>query len=157
VTGFQGIFTKRSERIMSKSADQMVTNWKNAMASPTTSQNYSAGVQATQVNPMALAAAASDRYAQGTAAAVASGKFQNALNSTPKSTWVNNSVTKGAPRLSSGATAALPKYQAFANKWAPIYANVSQAVAAMPKGGLANAQARSNTAIQMLMQAAGKA
>ena len=140
-----------------KTADQMVTNWKNAMASPATQAAYTAGINATTSNPMALAAAAADRYAAGTQAAVSSGKFQAKLNAVSVSTWKQNSATKGAPRLATGAAAATPKFQAFAAKYQPVYAAIQSAVATMPKGGLANAQARANTAIQMLMQAAGTA
>lgn len=142
---------------MAKSVDQMVSAWKNAMASPQTSQNYTNGINNTTVNPMALAAAASDRYASGVQQAVASGKYANALNAVSPQTWKTQSTQKGAPRLASGAANAVNKVQAHFQKWAPIYANVSQTVQSMPKGGLANAQARSAMAIQMLMAAAGKA
>src|SRR5208282_124120 len=60
-------FPYQGETVMAvKTADQMVTNWKNAMASPATQAAYTAGINATTSNPMALAAAAADRYAAGT-------------------------------------------------------------------------------------------
>jgi hypothetical protein len=43
-----------------------------------------------------------------------------------------------------------------AQKWAPVYAQVSAECAAMPKGGKAEAAARAARAIEILMSAAGR-
>jgi hypothetical protein len=43
-----------------------------------------------------------------------------------------------------------------AQKWAPIYAQVSAECATMPKGGKAEAAARAARAIDILMSAAGR-
>ena len=142
---------------MAKTVDQMVASWKSAMASPQTSQNYTNGINGVTDSPMAKAAAAQDRYQAGVIQSVASGKFASSLNAVPLSVYKQNAINKGAPRLASGAAAAVPKVTAHFQKWAPIYAQVAQTVAGMPKGGLANAQARAAAAIQILMQAAGKA
>ena len=136
----------------------MAQNWASAMASPTTSAKYTAGVQAVTQSPGAAAATpeALARYAQGCANSVNSGKRAASLGYSLQS-WQTAATQKGAPRLSTGAQMALPKFQAFAQKWAPIYNQASQAASALPKGGLANALARVSASIQVLMQAAGTA
>lgn len=130
--------------------------WLAAMQSPTTTQNYVNGVNATTVNPMALAAEALPMYLAGVQDAVQSGRMQQRLMATPVSAWKTGATTKGATRLSPGAVAASSKVQAHFQKWSPIYAQISQSVAAMPKGGLANAMARVQAAYVQLKQAAGK-
>ena len=144
---------------MPKSADQIVSNWTAAMASPQTAKRYTDGVNAFNGNPMALAATpeAEARYIQGINDAVQSGRRAAALNAASPAQWKANCVNVGAQRLQSGAQKGKANYATAMQKWASVYANISSTVSSMPKGGLANAQARSATAIQMLMAAAGKA
>lgn len=130
--------------------------WLASMQSPTTASNYVNGINGTTVNPMQLAAQAKDRYLAGVQAAVNDGRYESRLMATPLSAWKNGATGKGAQRLSSGAAAAAPKMQAHFQKWGPIYANISQTVQQMPKGGAANAMARVMMAYQMLKQGAGK-
>lgn len=141
------------------SAQQIAANWQGAMGSVQTQTKYKQGIQNTTVNPMALAATADaeSRYVQNVQQSVASGKRSAALNAVNPQTWKDNAVNVGASRLATGAQKAASKYQAFAQKWQPIYQQVSDAVKGMPKGGAANATARAAKAIQMLMAAAGKA
>lgn len=141
------------------SAAQIAQNWQQAMGSVQTQNRYKAGISATTVNPMAAAAQpdAEQRYIQGVQDSVASGRRTAALQSVSPQTWKDNAMNVGAARLATGAQKAASKYQAFANKWQPIYQSVHDAVQSMPKGGAANAVARSAKAIQMLMAAAGKA
>lgn len=142
-----------------KTAAQMASNWTQAMGNPKTAQNYKDGINGCAVNPMALAATpeAQALYAQNTALAVSSGKMANRLNQTPVQTWKDNAVNVGAQRFQSGATKASAKVQKFFTTWAPIYAQASQAAKALPKGGIANAMARVQAAIGVMMQAAGTA
>ena len=142
-----------------KSASTMAANWTKAMSNPSTAANYVEGINSCQVNPMALAASpqAQQLYAQNTAAAVASGKMANALNAVPVSAWKDGAVKVGAQRFSSGAQKAQAKVTKFFTTWAPIYQQASAAAAALPKGGLANAMARVQASISVMMQAAGRA
>ncbi len=142
---------------MAKSAEQIAKRWQDAMASPQTAQRYRDGIDATTVNPMELAAQQDQFYLQQVQASVTSGKRAQRLRETPLSAWKDGAKNKGAGRLSSGAQQSAPKYRAALQKWAPIYAQVSSEVAQMPKGGLANAQARANRAIEIMMAAAGRA
>lgn len=144
---------------MAMSADQIVSSWTTAMGSAQTAQKYKDGINNYQGNPMALAAStdAEQRYIAGVQNSVNSGRRAAALNAASPTVWKTNAVNIGAQRLQSGGQKGKARYQAAMQKWAPIYANISQTVSQMPKGGLANAQARANMAIQMLMTAAGTA
>jgi hypothetical protein len=128
------------------------------MQNPSTTQAYTAGVQAVTQSPMAAAATpqAEQLYLQGVQASVSSGRRAAGLNSVSLQQWQALAAGKGAQRLSSGAQAAAPKVQAFFQKFGPVFANIKATVAAMPKGGMVNALARVQTAITMLQQAAGK-
>lgn len=138
-----------------KTAQQIAQSWSASMGSQQTQQNYIQGVQNCPVNPMQLAAQASDRYAAGVQNAVNSGKYQQALNNTPVQTWKTNATSK-ASRLSGGATAAQAKYASAMQKWAPVYAEASQAAKAVQGSGFAAAQQKWAAAVQVLMNAAGK-
>lgn len=142
-----------------KSAAQMAQNYARAMANPTTAQNYKDGIAAVTQSPMAAAAQpdAQARYAQNTQAAVTSGKMAQRLNAVPLQLWKDNASQVGASRLSTGAQKAASKVQAHFQKWAPIYQQASDVVKSMPKGGIANAQARVAAALQVMMGAAGTA
>lgn len=140
---------------MAKNTDH-AARWLAAMQSPTTTQNYKDGVNATTKNPMQLAAQNINGYLAGVQDAVQSGRMVAALNNTPVSVWKNGATGTGATRLAPGATAAAAKVQAHFAKWTPIYNNISQTIAGMAKGGLANAMQRQQIAYQMLKEAAGK-
>jgi len=80
-------------------------------------------------------------------AAVSSGKMAAALNAVSLQSWQQASINKGAPRIALGVQAAAPKFQAFMDKWLPYEQALQARIAAMPKGGLAESQARANAAI----------
>jgi hypothetical protein len=138
--------------------DQIVKNWTGAMQSSATQQKYKDGVSRYNGNPMAQAASpeATQRYLNRVQESVASGKRQNRLNATPADRWKQNSVNIGAAAMSTGAQKGKAKVMEAAQKWAPIYAQASAEVAAMPKGGRAEAKARAARAIDILMDAAGR-
>jgi hypothetical protein len=140
-------------------AQGITDKWATAMAQPQTATNYKNGVMALTVSPTQQAATqdALNRYQQNCAQSVANGTRAAALNAVDLGTYQNLTTTKGPNRLGPGATAAKPKMLQVMQKWAGVYGQVSQQVSQLPKGGLANAQARSALAIQLLMQAAGHA
>jgi hypothetical protein len=142
-----------------KTAQQAADAWANSMASPTTATNYKNGINAYTGNPMAAAAApdAQQRYATNTALAVSSGRMAAKLQASDPNVWRSNATSVGAGRLSTGATKAKNKTAAAYAKLAPIWAQMQSTVAGMPKGGLANAQARAAAALSVLMTATGKA
>lgn len=140
----------------SVSVEASVKRYQDAMSSGTTKQKYQDGIDRTTDNPMVKAEAANDLYLQRVQDSVSSGRRSAALLSAPMARWKDNSKKKGADRLSTGAMGALDKVRAHFQKWAPIYANISDTVAAMPKGSREDSKARSAKAIDMLMDAAGK-
>lgn len=142
---------------MSVNAAQAAKRYQDSMAAPSTKQKYVEGINGTTVNPMALAADAEALYLQRVTEASNSGRRRQKLLAANPATWKANASGKGANRLAEGAKTAADKVQAHFQKWGPIYDSVSSTVNAMPKGGLAEAQARSSKAIEMLMQAAGRA
>lgn len=138
-----------------KTAAQAAQNWQQAMASPQTSAAYTAGINGVTESPMAKAAQNEAGYLAGVQQNVQ--KWKDRLNAVPLQTYKTNSVQKGAPRLSSGAAAALPKYQQFTQKYAPVWAQMRAASDAVGGYGMAAAQQKWMVAMQVLMQAAGKA
>lgn len=142
-----------------KTAQQAADAWAAAMANPQTAANYKAGINGFTGNPMALAAApdAQQRYVMNTAAAVASGRMAQKLQAADPNAWKVNATTVGAQRLAGGAQKGKAKAQSAFNRLAPLWAQMQSTVASMPKGGLANAQARANAALAVLMQGTGKA
>lgn len=140
-----------------KTAQQAVANWLKGMSGA--AQAYKDGINATTVNPMQLAAApaAMDAYLAGVQNSVTSGRRAAALQAADPGMWKQNAITVGASRLASGAQKAQGKYSNKIQKIAALWPQMKAAAAALPKGGLANAQARANAALQVLMQGAGTA
>lgn len=91
---------------------------------------YTAGVQAVQQAPGQLAANASDRYLAGVQAGVT--KFKANTAAVSLADWQNAAVTKGAPRLATGATAAQPK---FANVLTQLFPYIEQVRNSLPPRG----------------------
>lgn len=139
-------------------AASLTAAWQRGMAGAGAA--YTEGINNTTVNPMALAATpeAMQKYQDGVARSIASGKRRDALNAANPQTWKANAVQFGAANLANGARKASPKFQAAMQKWGPIYAQASQAAAAVqgPKG-MATALAKQQAALQVLMSAAGSA
>jgi hypothetical protein len=144
---------------MAKSLDpsKVAQKWQSAMGSPQTQQAYKDGVAAVQVSPTQQAAQQLDRYLQGTSDAVNSGRMAARLNAVTLQQWQQQAQTIGAQRLSTGAQKGAAKYQAFTQKWAPVWQQQRAAAAALPKGGIANALARVQAVIMIAKQAANKA
>lgn len=142
-----------------KTAQQAVANWVSQMGSTTTKNNYVAGINATTVNPMQLAASADamQAYADGVQRSIDSGRRVAALNAADVGTWKQNATTIGATNLASGAKKAQAKYARKIAPYAAVWPQMRAAARALPKGGLANAQARAAAALQVIMQAAGTA
>lgn len=142
-----------------KTAAQAAANWNTGMTGGAAATKYKAGIAAYTGNPMAAAATADamQRYQDGVSRSITSGRRAAALNAADPNLWRNNATTIGATRLAQGASKGLPKYQAAANKLAGVWQQQRQAVDGMAKGGLANAQARANRALEIMMNAYGTA
>ena len=112
--------------------------WATAMGQATPA--YTAGVQAVTVAPGQLAASQQAAYiARVTEKAPI---WAQNVAAVPLQTWINDTVTKGAPRLATGAAAAQPKVQAFMQALLPFEANLLATLP--PRGTTAQNQARMN-------------
>ena len=140
-----------------KTAAQAAAKWVAAMQSPTTQQNYVNGINAVTVNPMQLAATpqAEQNYINGIQRAIQSGKRAKKLNAADPAMWKQNAVNIGAANLRSGATKGQPKYVKGVQPYEQVWAQMRQAARALPKGGAANATARFQAALNIIMSAAG--
>lgn len=83
--------------------------WASKMGQAT--QAYTDGINGVQVAPGIAAARASAKWLARTTAAQP--KYEKNVSAVTLVTWQQAAITKGAPRLASGATAALPKVEAF--------------------------------------------
>lgn len=141
-----------------KTAAEAAANWQTGMTGGAAAAKYKAGVQSYSGNPMADAATpdAMQRYQDGVNQSITSGRRLAALQNTPAETWRNNALNIGAANLARGAAKGAPKYSAKAQKLQGVWQQQRDAVNGMAKGGLANAQARSNRALEIMMSAFGK-
>ena len=97
---------------------------------PASQQRYIDGVNSVTVAPGALAARAASTWAANTAAAQQ--KFARNSAAVTLQTWQQQTATKGAQRLSSGAQAAQSKVEATFSKLFPA---IQSAVASLPARG----------------------
>lgn len=97
-------------------ATQIASNWATKMAASVT--RIKTGVQAVKTAPGVAAAAAATTWLQNTQAAKT--KFKKNVASVSLAAWQTDFITKGLPRIASGATAAEPKVAAFMTAWIPF-------------------------------------
>jgi hypothetical protein len=140
---------------MAKQGDH-AAKWLSSMQNGNAATNYENGINATQVNPMAMAADAEDRYLAGVQEASASGRRKAKLMAVNVATWKANATGKGKQRLASGAAAAAQKVQAHFQKFGPAYKEASAAAAAIKGTGIEVALQKVRASIEVLKRAAGK-
>lgn len=124
--------------------------WKSGLSAA--GPKMTAGIQAVTVSPTELAAQNVDRQVAGVQAAAASGKTASRLRKVSLSSWQASSISKGVPRLASGAAAGAQKYQDFANKFYPVMAAASDQARAMPKGSIEDSLNRVRVVITAAQQ-----
>lgn len=122
------------------SPQQIADRWASGLAGST--EKIKAGVMAVQVSPTAKAADAIDRQVAGVQAAAASGKTRAALLAVPLQSWQQSFLNKGVARISTGATAAKPKFAGFMQQFLPVLSSAVQALP--PRGDLEANIARQN-------------
>lgn len=140
------------------SAADAATNWANAMASPLTTQKYTQGVSRVTVSPTSSAASAEslNRYVQNTAQAVSSGRMAAKLNAVSLQQW-QAAVQAASGNLSRNAAVKKQNQANAAAKLQPVWQAMRNAVQNLPKGGVANAVARVQAALQVQAQMTGHA
>lgn len=102
--------------------------WSSRLGGAT--QAYIDGVNGVNIAPGQLAANAKQLWATNTAAAV--DRFAKNSLAVTKESWAQSAVNKGAPRLASGASQALPKMEAAFARLFPV---IKSAVASLPPRG----------------------
>lgn len=108
--------------------EQVAANWQAKLAGST--QRMQTGVEAVTVAPGAAAAKAAPVWAQNVAAAQQ--KYAKNVGAVSLGSWQQAFITKGIPRIASGAQAGAPKVQAFMTAFLPV---VQNAVNSLPARG----------------------
>lgn len=88
-------------------AAQWIKNWKSGMDNAQAA--YQRGVMQCAVDPMEEAIKKQDKMKANLIRSIDDGSYAAGCRSVSKSQWQQQTSTVGGPRLSSGATAALPK------------------------------------------------
>lgn len=117
-----------------KNAQAVAAKW--ASNTGRASESIRTGVQAVTVNPAERAIARQDAYAAGVQRAIAEGRYRRGLSRVTLQSWQDAMITKGLPRIASGASAAQPKMAAFLEKFLPHLEAGRQRLQQMPRGDL---------------------
>lgn len=117
---------------MAQDPATVAQNWATRLGQST--QKIQDGVQRVQQAPGVAAARQKTAWQQNTAAAADKWARRTASVSLPE--WQQAMIEKGAPRVAAGATAAVPKMQAFLTQLLPY---VDNAVSSLPARGDLNA------------------
>ena len=131
-------------------ADQIAQDWANKLGGAQTKME--AGARAVAMAPGAAAAQQKAVWAQNVAASI--DKWARNVAAVTKDSWVSDYVTKGLPRVGTGATAAIPKMTQFFNKLLPVIASGRQSLPA--RGSYAQNKARANAWMDYMHSKAGQ-
>ncbi len=134
----------------SLTADQIAANWANNLGAATT--KITQGVNAVTVAPGQAAARQKATYIANVTARADTWAANTAAVTLPS--WQSATLTKGIPRIATGAQAAQPKMVTVLNKLLPA---ISQAVAQLPpRGNLQQNLNRANALATALASQRGK-
>lgn len=128
----------------SQTPDQIAANWAARLAASTA--KITAGVQGVTTSPGQAAARQQAAYVSNVQAAAQ--KWAKNVAAVPLSTWQNDTVTKGVPRIATGATAAVPKFTTFMTSLLPYIQNQVNALPA--RGTLDQNIARMTSFVQAM-------
>lgn len=123
---------------------QASDKWVQRMQSA--NQQITDGVNAVTTAPGMRAAAQADYWLARVTASKA--KFQANVGAVTLQQWQADMITKGVPRVASGAVANQPKVTAFMTKFLPYLDQGVAKVKAMPKNSLQDSIARATAMIQ---------
>lgn len=135
---------------MAKTLQQTVSNYTSS--APKAQADWLTGIEATQVDPTQLAAAAGQQAVANYSQSITSGRWAARLQAAGKAGWLRGAQTK-QQNYATGIQNAGPKYQAAMQTWLPIIDNAASTVKAMPSGSLAASQARAAAFMQILYNA----
>lgn len=118
---------------MAKDPSKVAQEWASKLGSSVNKMKE--GVSAVTEAPTMKAARESSRYLSGVQEAVASGKWQRGLQAVSLQSWQDAMNGKGAARVATGATAAIPKMTQFMSKLLPYQENVKRSLdSTTPRG-----------------------
>lgn len=137
-----------------KNANTSAQKWLRNYQGST--QSVKDGVNGVTEAPTAKAARNLDKAKAGYIDAVDSGRMGRALNAVSLEDWKRAMLNKGINRMSTGATEAVGKVEAFLSSWMPLMEQVSQQVKLMPSGTTEAALDRVRKVIEAGKRFAGK-
>ena len=114
--------------VTSMSPSDIAASWATGMANAQT--KIQAGVNAVKTAPGQAAAANKQGYLAGVQANV--DKWGSRVSSVTLQQWQQDFITKGLPRIATGAQAAQPKMQAFMTQFLPF---LTSTVGSLPPRG----------------------
>lgn len=123
---------------MAKDPSQVAQKWATNLSGAT--EHIKAGVAAVTVAPGQKAAAQRALWLSQLQANA--DKWARNVSAVSLSDWQQAMNEKGINRIGTGAQAAIPKFTSFMQQFLPHVETVAAQVRAMPKGGMANAEAR---------------
>ena len=135
---------------MAKTLQDTVANY--TAAAPRAQTDWLKGIQATTVDPTALAAQAGQAAVANYTQAWTSGRVAAGLARSGKQGWINGATSK-QQNYATGIQNAGPKYQQAMTTWLPIIDSAAQQVRNMPSGSLAASQARASAFMAALYNA----
>lgn len=118
--------------------------WASNLGAAT--QSITDGVNAVSTAPGAAAARQKQAWVQRTTASA--DKWAARVSAVTLEDWRSATITKGIPRVASGAQQAQPKMQQFMQEFLPHVERVAQQVRAMPKLSLEDSIARATAQIR---------
>lgn len=137
-------------------AANILAKWQAGMASPAAMQNYKDGVNRQTESPTIAAVADVNKNVANYTKVVTSPEYSRIMLDYPLATWKAQCVAM-ATRLADGARKAGPKYTRFITKFLPVWTAMKAAsVAFGPSTSIAQSQAKSAAALEVLMKAGRK-
>jgi hypothetical protein len=130
-------------------ASSMIRNWQ--AGGSTGGTKYREGINGVTEHPGQKAAAQAQLMLQKVTEAVTSGRWARNVSSYNFQNWKTTASGVGATNWANGFQKGLAKYSAAAQALAPRLNEMSAQIKSMPKGGAANAKARSAAAIDFMM------
>lgn len=124
-----------------RTAQQSADRWLQGMQGA--GQRYTEGVQAVQTAPGVSAAKNEAGYQNGVNRAVSTGKWKRKVSGVSLQSWQDAATTKGAQRLATGASAAMPKVVAAQEMVGQMVDRAKAAISNMPRDTTAARIARS--------------
>jgi hypothetical protein len=125
---------------MSINVTNWANNWVSGMAQAGTALTQ--GVQSVTVAPGVQAAAKKDKMKANWLASMADNSWEQAVSGVTLQQWQQAMLTRGAQRMADGAQAAKPKVMAYAQKAAPLMAQLQAQIDAMPDNTPQDAEQR---------------